>query len=91
MCSSQRSGLLDALCSVWLVAETLIPSPPELRPRLIMTRRWCSADFLLNTPFDCRLPEISVMRYRMQSAAAISAIFRDALVAAGEKEDRVAR
>src|SRR3954464_2180877 len=86
MCLSQRSRLRDALCSVGLVGKTLIPASPEFRPGLIMTWRWRSIDFLLNAPFNRRLPEIPVVRYRMQPAAAISSIFRDATAGGKEKQ-----
>ena len=52
-----------------------------------MAWRWSSTDFLLNAPFNCRLPKISIVRYWMQTAAAISAVFRDA-TAAGKQNKR---
>src|SRR5437773_12264201 len=52
-----------------------------------MAWRWSSTDFLLNAPFNCRLPKISIVRYWMQTAVAISAVFRDA-TAAGKQNKR---
>src|SRR5947207_3744323 len=56
-----------------------------------MAWRWSSTDFLLNARFNCRLPKISIVRYWMQTAAAISAVFRDATAAGKDNEHQKER
>ncbi len=52
-----------------------------------MAWRRSSTDFLPNAGFNGRLPKISVVGYWMQTAATVSAVFRDA-TAAGKDNER---